>query len=330
MFEAVLVEKSGSGQARLARLDDDALPDGDVLVRVAWSTLNYKDALAVTGKGPILRSFPMVPGIDLVGVVEDSRDPAWKAGDRVLVNGYGIGESWWGGLAGKARLKGAWLLAPPSSLTARQTMAIGTAGYTAMLCVMALERCGLSPDKGDVLVTGASGGVGGIAIALLARAGYRVIASTGRLSEEAYLKSLGAAEVVDRAQFSAPGAPLQKARFSGAIDSVGSHTLANVCASLKEDGVVAACGLAQGMDLPASVAPFILRGASLIGIESVRRPMGVRVEAWSRLARELDGQKLEAMTQEIALCEAIPASARVLAGEVRGRLAVAVDPQAAG
>lgn len=327
MFQGLLIENAESGYAtKLTAIDEARLPEGDVTLRVLYSTLNYKDGLAITGKGRVVRKFPMVPGIDFVGVVEQSRHSRWSNGDIAFVNGWGLGEIHWGGLAELARLKGDWLQPLPSAITPRQAMAIGTAGYTAMLSVLALERSGVAPDKGDVLVTGASGGVGGIAIALLAHLGYRVIASTGRLAEADYLKQLGAAEVVDRAQFSAPGEPLQKARFAAAIDSVGSHTLANVCASTKYDGVVAACGLAQGMDFPASVAPFILRGVTLAGVESVQRPMADRIEAWDRLARDLDPQKLESTTREISLDGAIEAAAKLLQGEIRGRLVVAIDP----
>jgi len=327
MFNAILVsqKEDKSSETVLSRLDTDALPPGDVRVRVEWSTLNYKDALAITGKGPVIRQFPMVPGIDLAGTVERSDNPDWQPGDQVLVNGWGIGEAHWGGLAQMAQVRSEWLTALPDGLSPRQTMAIGTAGYTAMLSLMALERHGLTPDSGNVLVTGASGGVGSLAVMLLARRGYRVIASTGRVEERAYLESLGATEILDRSELSAPGRPLDKTRWAGVIDSVGSHTLANACAQTQEDGLVAACGLAQGMDFPTTVAPFILRGVTLLGINSVYRPHTERAEAWSRLAAELDLDKLERTTADIGLSEAIDASSDLLAGNVRGRLAVDVN-----
>ncbi len=325
MFKAILITKTDAGQsAQVADLDDAQLPEGDVTVRVEYSTVNYKDGLAITGKGPVVRKFPMVPGIDLAGTVEASGDPEWKPGAKVVLNGFGVGEAHWGGLAGKARVKGAWLVPLPAPLTTRQAMAVGTAGYTAMLSVLALERHGVRPGDGEVLVTGASGGVGSVAVALLAKLGYEVVASTGRAAEAEYLKSLGAAEVMDRAQLAAPGKPLGKERWAGAIDSVGSHTLANVCATTRYRGAVAACGLAQGMDFPATVAPFILRGVTLYGVDSVMAPRPLRLEAWSRLARDLDPAKLEAITHEIPLAGAIPAAADILAGKVRGRLVVDV------
>jgi len=325
VFRAILIEKTDSGQqAKLVELDESRLPEGNVTVAVEWSTVNYKDALALTGRSPVVRKFPMVPGIDGAGVVEASGPAGFEKGDRVVLNGYGVGESHWGCLAAKARLQGDWLVALPAALTTRQAMAIGTAGYTAMLCLLALERHGVRPEQGEVLVTGAAGGVGSVAVALLAGLGFRVVASTGRPQEADYLKSLGAAEVLDRAQLAAPGKPLQKERFAGVVDAVGSHTLANACAQVKYRGAVAACGLAGGMDFPASVAPFILRGVTLYGIDSVMAPMPLRREAWSRLARDLDPRKLESMTREIALGEAIPAAAEVLAGKVRGRLVVDV------
>ena len=325
MFRALLVEKTDTGTAvRATSLDEARLPAGDVTIRVEYSTLNYKDALAITGKGPVVRAFPMVPGIDLAGTVEESSSPAWKAGDRVVLNGCGAGELHWGGLAERARVPGAWLVPLPPALTTRQAAAIGTAGYTAMLCVMALEKHGLRPADGEVLVTGAGGGVGGVAIALLARLGWRVVASTGRTAEAAYLRELGAAEVLDRAALAAPGKPLQKERWAGAIDSCGSHTLANACAQVKYRGAVAACGLAQGMDFPASVAPFILRGLTLYGIDSVQAPGPLRREAWSRLARDLDLARLESMVHTIPLEGAIAGAADLLAGKVRGRLVVDV------
>jgi acrylyl-CoA reductase (NADPH) len=322
-FSGVLLEQAAAGvTARIAILNDNDLPTGDVLVRVSHSTLNYKDALAIQNRGPVVRNFPMVPGIDLAGRVESSTNPRFQPGDAVLSNGWGAGEDRWGGLAQLARMPGEFLLKIPAALTPASAMAIGTAGYTAMLGIMALERAGVTPGAGDVLVTGASGGVGSIAISLLARLGFRVVASTGRRDGPEYLKSLGAAEVIDRATLSSPGKPLQKQRWAAAMDSVGSHTLANVCASLKYRGVVAACGLAQGLDFPATVAPFILRGISLLGIDSVRAPNEEREIAWDRLARELDPAKLAAITREIPLDDVIAASARLLAGEVRGRLVV--------
>ncbi|TDV16562.1 MDR family oxidoreductase [Paraburkholderia caballeronis] len=326
MFNAILIEKDNEvSRARLASLDESQLPEGDVLVNVEYSTLNYKDGLAITGKGPVVRRFPMVPGIDFAGTVAASSHPGYAAGDRVVLNGWGVGEAHWGGLAQKARVSGDWLIPLPDGLTPKQTMAVGTAGYTAMLCILALERHGLKPASGDVLVTGANGGVGSFAIALLAKRGYRVVASTGRPQESAYLTGLGAAEIVDRHTLSEPGKPLQKERWAAAIDSVGSHTLANVCAGIRADGAVAACGLAQGMDLPATVAPFILRGVSLLGVNSVTRPIAERNVAWQRLAQELDHQRLDAMTREIGLGEAIDAASELLQGKVRGRLVVDVN-----
>lgn len=326
MFKAILVEKDESYYtATLTTLDEAALPEGDVLVRVTHSTLNYKDALAITGRGPVVRSFPMVPGIDFAGIVEESADPAYRPGDAVLLNGWGVGEQHWGGLAGKARVKGEWLIPLPEGLSAREAMAVGTAGYTAMLSLLALEKHGVGPGSGDILVTGASGGVGSFAVHLLARLGYRVVASTGRLAEEPYLRSLGAAEVLDRKTFSEPGKPLQKERWAGAIDSVGSHTLANVCASTRSEGIVTACGLAQGMDFPATVAPFILRGVTLRGINSVTQPKAMRIEAWRRLASDLDLGQLGTMVEDISLGEAIEKATALLDGTVRGRLIVDVN-----
>jgi acrylyl-CoA reductase (NADPH) len=326
MFKAILVDKSEDGyQARMTELEDVRLPEGDVTVRVEFSTLNYKDGLAISGRGPVVRRFPMVPGIDLAGTVEVSNHARYKIGDRVLLNGWGVGETHWGGLAQKARLKGDWLIPLPDQLSARQAMAIGTAGYTAMLCLMALERHGLSPDSGEVLVTGANGGVGSFAIALLAGLGYSVTASTGRPAESDYLKRLGATTIIDRAELSSPGRPLASERWAAAIDSVGSHTLANVCASTRSDGAVAACGLAQGMDFPATVAPFILRGISLLGINSVTRPYEERVAAWQRLCSDLNLAQLDEITREIALSEAIDVAHDLLDGKVRGRVVVDVN-----
>ena len=326
MFKAVLIEKDEAGyRAGVTEVDDAALPEGDVTVRVAYSTLNYKDGLAITGKGPVVRKFPMVPGIDLAGTVEASSHAGIAVGDAVVLNGWGVGEGHWGGLAQRARLKGDWLVPLPAAFTPRQAMAIGTAGYTAMLCVMALERHAVTPASGEVLVTGANGGVGSVAVALLAKLGYTVVASTGRPQEADYLKTLGAAEIIDRAQLSAPGKPLAKERWAGAVDTVGSHTLANVCASTKYRGAVAACGLAQGMDFPSSVAPFILRGVTLAGVDSVMAPRAERLEAWRRLAQDLDVAKLELMTHEIGLGEAVATAAALLEGKVRGRVVVDVN-----
>jgi len=325
VFRAILIQKTPTGQETgIAEIPESQLREGDVLLRVERSSVNYKDALALTGRSPVVRRFPMVPGIDGAGVVEASGHPGLQKGDRVVLNGYGAGESHWGCLASKARVQGDWLVALPAALTTRQAMAIGTAGYTAMLCLLALEKHGVRPEQGEVLVTGAAGGVGSVAVALLAGLGFRVVASTGRPQEADYLKSLGAAEVVERALLSAPGKPLQKERFAGVVDAVGSHTLANACAQVKYRGAVTACGLAGGMDFPASVAPFILRGVTLYGIDSVMAPMALRREAWSRLARDLDPRRLESMTREIALGEAVPAASEVLAGKVRGRLVVDV------
>lgn len=330
MFRGILLEKSESGvSAGVRELDDAALQahagDGDVTVRIGWSTLNYKDGLAITNRSPVVRKWPMVPGIDGAGVVEASSHAGFKPGDRVVLNGWGVGETHWGCLAGKARLKGQWLVPLPASLGEREAMAIGTAGYTAMLCVMALEDGGVKPGDGEVLVTGAAGGVGSVAIALLAGRGYRVVASTGRAGEAPYLTGLGAAEVIERATLSEPGKPLQKERWAGVVDCVGSHTLANACAQTRYGGTVAACGLAQGMDFPASVAPFILRGIRLAGVDSVMCPMPRRQAAWARLAADLDRTRLAAMTTEIGLDAAIAAAADVLAGKVRGRLVVDVN-----
>ncbi len=326
MFNAILVEKDEAGyRAEVRSLDESQLPEGDVSVRVDYSSLNYKDALAITGKGPVVRSFPMVPGIDLAGTVEQSHHPEFHPGDPVLLNGWGVGEKHWGGLAQKARLSGDWLTPLPDGLSAVQTMTIGTAGYTAMLAVMALERHGVTAGQGEVLVTGASGGVGSFAISLLARLGYRVVASTGRLAESDYLYQLGASEVIDRAELSSPGRPLGKERWAGAIDSVGSHTLANVCASTCYQGTVATCGLAQGMDFPATVAPFILRGVTLAGIDSVMRPRADRIEAWQRLATLVDAEHLARIGQQTGLQGVLALADGLLAGTVRGRVVVDVN-----
>ena len=325
-YQALQIHKDDAGyRCTLQTLDDNALPEGDVTVQVDYSTLNYKDGLAITGKSPVVRKFPLTPGIDLSGTVTESQHPLFKVGDQVVLNGWGVGESHSGGLAQKARLKGDWLVKLPAAFTPRQAMAIGTAGYTAMLCVMALQKHGVTPDKGDILVTGAGGGVGSVAIALLAKLGYRVVASTGRLQEADYLRQLGAADVMDRAELSAPGKPLAKERWAGVVDTVGSHTLANACASTKYGGVVTACGLAQGMDFPSSVAPFILRGVTLAGIDSVMAPRAVREAAWARLAQDLDAAQLERMTREVGLADAIGLGAEILAGQVRGRVVVNVN-----
>ena len=326
MFQAILVEREPPPyRASLKKLNESQLPAGDVTVRVEYSTLNYKDALAITGKGPVVRQFPLVPGIDFAGTVEESSNPGFKRGDKVLLNGWGVGESHWGGLSQIARVKGEWLIPLPGALTARQAMAVGTAGYTAMLCVMALERHGLTPGDGEILVTGAAGGVGSVAVALLSKLGFRVAAMTGRPAESDFLRDLGAAEIVDRAAYAAAGKPLTKERWAGAIDVVGSHTLANVWASVRYGGVVAACGLAGGMDFVGTVAPFILRGITLAGIDSVMRPRPDRVEAWRRLSRDLEINKLELLTVEISLAEALERAALFLAGQIRGRLVVDVN-----
>ena len=325
MFQAILIEKDDAGyRAAVREVDDAQLPEGDVLVRVSHSTLNYKDALAITGQGPVVRKFPMVPGIDLVGTVESSAHPAYQAGDAVLLNGWGVGEVHWGGLAQKARLNGDWLIPLPQAFTPEQAMAIGTAGYTAMLCVLALERHSVRPADGEIVVTGAAGGVGSVAIAVLARLGYRVVAVTGRPQDAAYLQQLGASEVLDRAAFTAPGKPLGKERWAGAVDVVGSHVLANICATTRYRGVVTACGLAAGMDFPATVAPFILRGVTLAGIDSVMCPRADRLQAWQRLATDLDLAKLGAIGRTVGLSDAIPLARQLLQGEVRGRIVVDV------
>lgn len=324
-FKAIVVDKSDAGQQTSIRdFDESELMDGDVTVAVEWSALNYKDGLSITGKAPIARRFPMIPGADLAGKVESSSHPEFKPGDAVILTGYGLSETHFGGYAEKARVKGDWLVPLPAGITTRQAMAIGTAGFTSMLCIMALEQAGVKPANGSVVVTGAAGGVGSVAIALLAKLGYQVIASTGRASEADYLKSLGAAEIMDRAELSNPAKPLAKERFAGGIDSVGSHTLANVLSMTKYGGAVAACGLAGGMDLPTSVAPFILRGISLLGVDSVQCPQPRRREAWRRLAKDLDRNKLEAMTEEVPLDGVIAIAPKILAGQVRGRTVVKV------
>jgi len=329
MFQGVLINKDEAGyRAGVQAIDETVLPAGDVTVRVGWSTLNYKDALAITGRSPVVRRFPMIPGIDFAGTVTASSHPDWQAGDRVLLNGWGVGETHCGGLAEVARVNGDWLVRLPAGFTPRQAMAIGTAGYTAMLCVLALEKHGLQPGDGEILVTGANGGVGSVAIALLAKLGYPVIASTGRPAEAAYLSALGARSIIDRSELAAPGKPLGKERWAGVVDTVGSVTLANACAQTRYGGAVAACGLAGGMDFPSTVAPFILRGVTLYGIDSVLAPRPRRQEAWDRLERDLDVAKLEAITTEIGLADAPAYAEKLLAGQVRGRLAVKINADA--
>ena len=324
-FKAIAIEKSEAGQrAGLTDFDEANLMDGDVTVRVEWSTINYKDGLALTGKAPVVRRFPMIAGIDLSGTVESSSHPKWKAGDKVILNGFGLGETHLGAYAQKARVKGDWLVPLPKTLSARDAMAIGTAGYTAMLAVLALERHGIEPGRGPVVVTGAAGGVGSVAIALLAKRGFQVIASTGRMQEAPYLKDLGAAEVIDRAELNGAPKPLAKERWAAGIDSVGSTTLANVLSMTRYGGAVAACGLAAGMDLPTSVAPFILRGVSLLGIDSVQCPLTLRAEAWTRLESDLDRAKMAKITTEIGLADVIATAPRILAGQVRGRIVVKI------
>jgi acrylyl-CoA reductase (NADPH) len=323
MFKALLLEKDDAGfRASVTELDESRLPDADVLVAPEYSTLNYKDGLALTNKAPVVRAWPMVPGIDGAGTVLASRHPAWQPGDRFVHNGWGVGETHWGCLAQRARLKGDWLVKLPAAFTARQAMAIGTAGYTAMLCVMALERHGVQPGDGEVLVTGATGGVGSVAIALLAKRGFRVVAATGKAAEAGYLQQLGAAAVMGRAELAAPGKPLQKERWNAVVDAVGSHTLVNALAQTRYGGTVAACGLAAGMDLPGTVAPFILRGVTLAGVDSVMAPRALREQAWARLAAELDPALLETMTSEVTLDDAVAAAGRLMAGAVRGRIVV--------
>jgi acrylyl-CoA reductase (NADPH) len=322
MFKALILEKSPEFSACVREVDDSFLPEGDVTLDVAYSTLNYKDALAITNRSPVVRSWPMVAGIDGSGTVVESASPRWKAGDEVVLDGFGVGESHKGCLAGRARLKGEWLIRRPARFSARDAMAIGTAGYTAMLCVLALERHGAKPGDGEVLVTGATGGVGSTAIALLSKLGHRVVAATGKSGEAEYLKSLGASAMIDRAELAAPGKPLQKERWSAVVDAVGSHTLVNACAQTRYGGVVAACGLAQGLDFPATVAPFILRAVTLAGVDSVMAPLALREEAWSRLARDLDAAQLDRITTEIALEDTIEAAGRLLEGKVRGRIVV--------
>ncbi|MGA1325521.1 MAG: MDR family oxidoreductase [Rubrivivax sp.] len=329
MFKGVLLHKDEAGfRAEVTEIDEGRLPvvdAGSVLVRPEWSTLNYKDALALTNRSPVVRLWPMVPGIDGAGTVLASDHAGWAPGDRFVLNGWGVGETHWGCLAQRARLRGDWLVPLPAAFTPRQAMAIGTAGYTAMLCVMALERHGVQPADGEVLVTGATGGVGSVAVALLSRLGYRVTAATGKPQEADYLRALGAVGVIDRAELAAPGRPLQKERWAAVVDAVGSHTLANACAQVRYGGAVAACGLAQGADLPATVMPFILRGVALLGVDSVMAPKALRVQAWDRLARDLDPALLERMVEEIGLPQVLEGAQRLMAGQVRGRLLVRID-----
>lgn len=325
-FRALRVQKTDQGpKPEFVDLTEADLMEGDVTVAVEYSTVNYKDGLALTGKAPIVRNWPLIPGIDFSGKVEKSDHKDFKPGDRVVLNGFGVGEGHNGGYAQKARVKGDWLVKLPEAISNEQAMAIGTAGYTAMLCILALEKNGVTPDKGDVLVTGAAGGVGSVAVALLSKLGYRVIASTGRASEADYLKGLGAAEIIDRNELSAPGKPLGKERWAGAVDAVGSHTLANALAMTKYGGAVAACGLAQGLDLPASVAPFILRGITLCGIDSVMAPKAIRIEAYKRLAADLDMNKLAAMSFRAKLDDVPRLAEEIIAGKVRGRAVIDVN-----
>jgi acrylyl-CoA reductase (NADPH) len=324
-FPALVLDRSPEFSVALREVDDDFLPDGDVTVAIDYSTLNYKDALAITDTSPVVRSWPMIAGVDGAGTVVESSHPAWKPGDQVVLNGWGVGETHKGCLAGRARLRGDWLVRLPEGLTTRQAMAIGTAGYTAMLCVMALERHGVKPADGDeVLVTGATGGVGSVAVALLSRQGWKVVAATGKSAESGYLAQLGAARVIDRAELSVPGKPLQKERWAAVVDAVGSHTLANACAQTRYGGAVAACGLAQGHDFAATVMPFILRGVALLGVDSVMAPLARREEAWRRLARELDLSLLETMIAEVPLADAVQAAHSLRAGKVRGRVVVRI------
>jgi acrylyl-CoA reductase (NADPH) len=322
-FRAIRIDKADKGQVLdFAELSEDDLMPGDVTVKVEHSTVNYKDGLAITGKAPIIRSFPLIPGIDFAGTVVESSHTDIKPGDKVVLNGWGVGESYHGGYAGLARVKGEWLLPVPHGMTTAETMAVGTAGYTAMLCILALEHEGVRPESGDILVTGAAGGVGSIAIAILSKLGYRVTASTGRLGETDFLKGLGASSVIDRNEFSAPPKPLGKTRWAGAVDSVGSVTLANILSQTIPEGTVAACGLAQGMDLPGSVAPFILRGVKLIGVNSVTASLARRREAWSRIAGDLDKAKLASLTRHVSLDDVPAIAADIVAGKIRGRVVV--------
>ena len=330
MFQAIVLNRNGEQfEAAVRSIPEDELerqtPGTDVLLEVEYSTVNFKDALALTNRSPIARRWPMVAGVDCAGRVAASPDPRWRVGDRVVLNGWGASEQHWGGLAQKARVRGEWLVALPSNFTTRQAMAIGTAGYTAALSVVALERLGLQPSQGDVLITGATGGVGSIAIALLAARGYRLVASTGKPAESDYLTRLGAGQIIDRKELEAPGKPLQTERWAAAVDSLGSHTLANVCAQIRRGGAVAACGLAQGMDLPATVAPFILRGVSLLGIDSVMAPLPRRQAAWQVLSESLDPARLESMVREVPLAGAFDVAREILEGRNVGRVVVDVN-----
>ena len=326
MFKAVLINKEQDNySAQLQEIEESNLPEGNVTIDVQYSTLNYKDGLAITGKSPVVRKFPMVPGIDLVGTVASTTHPDFKAGDAVVLNGWGVGETHWGGLAQKARLNGDWLVPLPSSFSPKQAMSIGTAGYTAMLCIMALEQHGITPDSGEILVTGATGGVGSVAVALLAKLGYQVVAMTGRAEESEFVSALGASEIMARSEYAEPGRPLAKERWAGVIDVVGSHVLANACAATKYGGTVAACGLAGGFDLKTTVMPFILRGVTLAGVDSVMCPQDKRLEAWSRLEQDLDLSKLDDIAHEIGLSEAIETARSLLDGKLRGRVIVDVN-----
>jgi acrylyl-CoA reductase (NADPH) len=326
MFNAVMIDKTDDVQSvSLAQVNEDQLPEGNVTIDVAYSTLNYKDGLAITGSSPVVRKFPMVPGIDLAGTVRESSHADWKAGDKVVLNGWGVGEGHWGGLSQVARLNGDWLVPLPSAFSEKQAMAIGTAGYTAALCVEVLVQAGVTPDQGEVLVTGATGGVGSVAVALLKKAGFTVVGSTGKASEAEYLTKLGADSIIDRAELSEKGRPLAKERWAGVVDSVGSFTLVNACAAVKYGGAVAACGLAQGADFPATVMPFILRGVRLLGVDSVMAPKAARLRAWERLARDLDPALIDVIGAEIGLGEAVAAASDLLAGKVRGRIIVDVN-----
>jgi acrylyl-CoA reductase (NADPH) len=326
-MKAILINKDETSgyTCALSEVDEAQLPEGDVLVHIEYSTLNYKDGLAITGKAPVVRRFPMVAGIDFAGTVIESSNDRFKAGDQVILNGWGVGETHWGGLAEKARVKAEWLIKKPDGLTSAQTMAIGTAGYTAMLCVQAIQSAGITPDSGTVLVTGANGGVGSFALRILKQLGYTTCASTGRPEEADYLKALGASEIIDRAELSEPGKPLQAERWAAVVDSVGSHTLANACAQTQWGGAVAACGLAQGMDLKMTVAPFILRGVSLLGVDSVMQPIAQRESAWAALAEVINQEDLNTMTNEITLDQVIETGAALLEGKVRGRVAVKIQ-----
>jgi acrylyl-CoA reductase (NADPH) len=326
MFSGIVINKTDEGQTvAVQQIEDTQLPDGDVSIDVEYSTINFKDGLAITGASPVVRSFPMVPGIDLAGRVTASDSADFKVGDRVVLNGWGVGEGHWGGLAQKARLNSEWLIPLPSAFTTKQAMTIGTGGYTAALCVDALVDYGITPDQGEILVTGATGGVGSFAVCLLAAAGLSVVAATGKLSEEAYLKSLGASAVIDRAELIEKGRPLQKERWAGVVDAVGSHTLVNALASTQYRGAVAACGLAQGADLPATVMPFILRGVALLGVDSVMAPKPIRMKAWERLARDLDATVFDSIATEIGLADAVKAGEDILQGKIKGRVVVDVN-----